>query len=241
MSYTKNIYEFNNAIEVEERHTYRYRSPGMKREKKKKLTPAQMKAVNQKNKEKTCRRKLRKHFEENDYFVCLTYEKEKRPSDMTEAKRDFSDAMKVIRREYGKAGYKVKWIRNIEVGTRGAWHIHLVINRIPDTDLILRKAWKKGKVICQLMYEKGEFKDLATYITKTPETDKRLRETSYSASRNLPLPEAKKKTYVRWRTWNKIRIPKGYYLDKDSVHEGNNPVTGYPYREYTLLKLKRRE
>lgn len=241
MSYTKNIYEFNNAIEVEERHTYRYRSPGMKREKKKKLTPAQMKAVNQKNKEKTCRRKLRKHFEENDYFVCLTYEKEKRPSDMTEAKRDFSDAMKVIRREYGKAGYKVKWIRNIEVGTRGAWHIHLVINRIPDTDLILRKAWKKGKVICQLMYEKGEFKDLAAYITKTPETDKRLRETSYSTSRNLPLPEEKKKTYVRWRTWNKIRIPKGYYLDKDSVHEGNNPVTGYPYREYTLLKLKRRE
>lgn len=241
MSYTKNIYEFNNAIEVEERHTYRYRSPGMKREKKKKLTPAQMKAVNQKNKEKTCRRKLRKHFEENDYFVCLTYEKEKRPSDMTEAKRDFSDAMKAIRREYGKAGYKVKWIRNIEVGTRGAWHIHLVINRIPDTDLILRKAWKKGKVICQLMYEKGEFKDLAAYITKTPETDKRLRETSYSTSRNLPLPEAKKNTYVRWRTWNKIRIPKGYYLDKDSVHEGNNPVTGYPYREYTLLKLKRRE
>ena len=241
MSYTKNIYEFNNAIEVEERHTYRYRSPGMKREKKKKLTPAQMKAVNQKNKEKTCRRKLRKHFEENDYFVCLTYEKEKRPSDMTEAKRDFSDAMKVIRREYGKVGYKVKWIRNIEVGTKNGWHVHLVINRIPDTDLILRKAWKKGKVICQLMYEKGEFKDLAAYITKTPETDKRLRETSYSASRNLPLPEAKKKTYVRWRTWNKIRIPKGYYIDKDSVHEGNNPVTGYPYREYTLLKIKRRE
>lgn len=192
MSYTKNIYEFNNAIEVEERHTYRYRSPGMKREKKKKLTPAQMKAVNQKNKEKTCRRKLRKHFEENDYFVCLTYEKEKRPSDMTEAKRDFSDAMKVIRREYGKVGYKVKWIRNIEVGTKNGWHVHLVINRIPDTDLILRKAWKKGKVICQLMYEKGEFKDLAAYITKTPETDKRLRETSYSTSRNLLFQKQRK-------------------------------------------------
>ena len=42
MSYTKNIYEFKNAIEVEERHTYKYRSPGMKREKKKKLTPLQM-------------------------------------------------------------------------------------------------------------------------------------------------------------------------------------------------------
>ena len=208
MSYTKNIYEFDNAIEVEEKHTYRYRSPGMKREKKKKLTPAQMKAVNQKNKEKTCRRKLRKHFEENDYFVCLTYEKEKRPSDMTEAKRDFSDAMKVIRREYGKAGYKVKWIRNIEVGTKNGWHVHLVINRIPDTDLILRKAWKKGKVICQLMYEKGEFKDLAAYITKTPETDKRLRETSYSTSRNLPLPEAKEKDICQMENMEQNPYPK---------------------------------
>ena len=125
--------------------------------------------------------------------------------------------------------------------SKNGWHVHLVINRIPDTDLILRKAWKKGKIICQLTYEKGEFKDLAAYLTKTPETDKRLRETSYSTSRNLPLPEPKKKTYVRWKTWNKIRIPKGYYLDEESVHEGNNPFTGYPYREYTLLKLKRRE
>lgn len=241
MSYTKNIYEFENAIEVEERHTYKYRSPGMKREKKKKLTPLQMQEVNRKNKEKICRRRLRKYFRDNDYFVCLTYKREERPTDMTEAKKDFSDAMRVIRREYRKAGHEVRWIRNIEVGNKNGWHIHLVINRIPDTDLILRKAWKKGKVIYQLTYEKGEFKDLAAYLTKTPETDKRLRETSYSTSRNLPLPEPKKKTYVRWKTWNKIRIPKGYYLDEESVHEGNNPFTGYPYREYTLLKLKRRE
>ena len=80
MSYTKHIYNLGNAIEVEEKHTYRLRAPGMKREKKRKLTPAQMKAVNQKNKEKRCRRRLRKYFRENDYFVCLTYKKEERPS-----------------------------------------------------------------------------------------------------------------------------------------------------------------
>ena len=112
MSYTKNIYEFENAIEVEERHTYKYRSPGMKREKKMKLTPLQMQEVNRKNKEKICRRRLRKYFRENDYFVCLTYKREERPTDMTEAKKDFSDAMRVIRREYRKAGHEVRWIRN---------------------------------------------------------------------------------------------------------------------------------
>jgi len=80
MSYTKHIYNLGNAIEVEEKHTYRLRAPGMKREKKRKLTPAQMKAVNQKNKEKRCRRRLRKYFRENDYFACLTYKKEERPA-----------------------------------------------------------------------------------------------------------------------------------------------------------------
>lgn len=208
MSYTKHIYDLGNAIEVEEKHTYRLRSPGMKREKKKKLTPAQMKAVNQKNKEKKCRRRLRKHFRENDYFVCLTYKIEERPSNMAEAGKDFSDALRKIRKAYAKAGYKVKWIRNIEVGTRNAWHIHLVINRIPDTDLILRKAWKKGKVICQLMYEKGEFKDLAAYLTKTPETDKRLRESEHDASRNLPLPEPEKKRTCTGKLGTRFVCPK---------------------------------
>jgi hypothetical protein len=241
MSYTKKIYRTKNGIDVEEMHTYRYPSPGAKREKKKKSTPEQMAKVNQKNKEKKCRRKLMQYFSEGDYFTCLTYQKENRPQDMKDAKKDFSDAMKVIRREYKKRGEQVRWIRNIEVGTRNAWHVHLVINRIQDTDLILRKAWSKGKVINQLLYERGGFRNLAAYITKTPQTDKRLRETSYSTSRNLPLPEPERKVYIRWKTWNKIRIPKGYYVDPDSVYEGINPITNYPYREYTLLKLKRRE
>ena len=73
MSYTKHIYNLGNAIEVEEKHTYRLRAPGMKREKKRKLTPAQMKAVNQKNKEKRCRRRLRKYFRENGVIIDLAY------------------------------------------------------------------------------------------------------------------------------------------------------------------------
>ena len=172
MSYTKKIYKTKNGIDVEEMHTYRYPSPGAKREKRKKVTPEQMAKVNQKNKEKKCRRKLMQYFSEGDYFTCLTYQKENRPQDMKEAKKDFSDAMKVIRREYKKRGKQVRWIRNIEVGTRNAWHVHLVINRIQDTDLILRKAWSKGKVINQLLYERGGFRNLAAYITKTPQTDK---------------------------------------------------------------------
>ena len=113
--------------------------------------------------------------------------------DVQAAKKDWSEALKIIRREYKKRGEQLFWMRNIEVGTKGAWHIHLAINRIPDTDVILKKAWTKGKVVNQLLYEQGEYKELAAYITKTPRTDNRLRESNYDASRNMPLPEPKEK------------------------------------------------
>lgn len=237
MAYKKKTWEFRRAIEVMEYHTGRYGAPGQKREKKKKATKEDMEKVNQYTKERKARHRLRTYFYKNDYFSCLTYKVEERPPDMKAAKKDWSNALDVIRREYKKRGEQLFWMRNIEVGTKGAWHIHLIINRIPDTDVILKKAWTKGKVVNQLLYEQGEYKELAAYITKTPKTDNRLKETAFDASRNMPLTEPKEKIYLHWKTWNKIKIPEGYYLDPESIHEGENPKNGYPYRTYTLLKL----
>lgn len=135
----------------------------------------QVEKQNQWQKEKKARIRLMEYFDENDYFSTLTYRIEERPPDMATAKTDFAEAMKIIRREYKKRGKELRWIRNIEVGTRGAWHVHIVINRIEDTDLILKKAWQHGKVVNQLMYEAGGFQKLAAYITKTPKTDPRCR------------------------------------------------------------------
>lgn len=157
---------------------------------------------------------------------------------MEAAKEQFSKCIRQVRKEYRKRGYELKWIRNVEVGTKNGWHIHVIINRIPDTDIILQAAWPYGKVINTLMYEKGGFADLAAYITKTPATDPRLRESDYSASRNLPIPEPEKKIYRHWKTWKEIKVPAGYYLDKSSVKEGINPYTGYRYRSYSLLPLQ---
>lgn len=237
MSYKKKIYRFKNAIEIEEYHTARYGAPGQKRAKKKKPTKEQVEKRNQYNKEKLARRKLRANFEVNDYFTTLTYKKENRPGDMSKAKEDIKKAIRKIRGEYRKRGHELKWIRNIEVGTKNGWHIHIVLNRIPDTDVILKQCWTHGKVINQLLYETGGFAKLAAYITKSPLTDRRLRESSYSTSRNLPIPEPEEKIYIRWKTWKDIKPVKGYYLDLDSLYEGINPNTGYQYRTYTLLKL----
>ena len=241
MSYKKKIYRFKNAIEIEEYHTGKYGAPGQVRQKKKAPTPEQIEKINQYNKEKLARRKLRNNFVHNDYFTCLTFRKEERPEDMNMAKDVFQKFVRKVRKEYKKRGYELKWIRNIEVGTKNGWHIHLIINRIPDTDLILKDAWTYGKVINQLLYEKGKFAQLAAYITKTPKTDPRLRESNYSTSRNLPVPDPEEKTYRHWKTWKEARVPKGYYLDKESMVEGINPVTGYKYRTYALIKINRRE
>lgn len=158
---------------------------------------------------------------------------------MVTAKRHFSKVLDYVRKEYKKRGDVLLWMRNIEFGTRGAVHIHLIINRIPDTDIILKEAWKEhGGVNFKLLYEKGEFAKLAAYITKTPDTDSRLRETDYAPSRNMPLKEPKKERFVQWK--KEPREVEGFYLDKNLSHEGINPVTGYKYRHYTLIRIHRR-
>ena len=231
MAYKQKTYRFPNAIEVEQYHTARYGAPGQKRLKKKKPTPEQIERINQYNKEKICRHKLRTHFDIYDYFTTLTYAVDKRPEDMDQAKKDFRRFIGIVRKEYRKRGCELKWIRNIECGTKGAWHVHIVVNRIEGTDQILARAWEHGHVRNELLYERGEFKDLAAYMTKGPKTDKRLKEASYSTSRNLPLQDPEVKIFKRFRKWKEEpKIPKGFYLDKDSVFEGENTVTGYRYR-----------
>ncbi|MFI3172160.1 MAG: hypothetical protein R3Y58_07330 [Eubacteriales bacterium] len=240
MAYKKKTYTFKNAIEVVECHNGRYGAPGEKRQKKKKPTPEQIEKRNQYNKERTCLRRMREHFNVNDYFFTLSYEKDKRPNDIDGAKKDFSNFTRELRKIFHKLGIPMKWIRNIEVGSKGAWHIHVVMNRITDLDIYIRKLWKKGMVHFKMLDARHEFEELAKYMTKSEKTDSRLRETSYSTSKNIPIQEPEIKP-IHWKTWRKIKIPEGFYLDPDLFHEGINPCTGYKYRTYTLLRIVRRE
>lgn len=240
--YKRLTYSFRDSVEIYEYLDGRYGAPGEKRRKKKEATPEQIRKRNQWNRERTARHKLKTWFHENDYLMLLTYRRDARPPNMEAAKEDFKKATKKIRNAYKKKGHELRWMRNIEVGPKGAWHIHLVINRIPDTDLIVKKAWVHGRVTFKHLYEDGGFADLAGYITKTPETaneyGENLVETSYSASRNLPVKEPKEKKLMRWP--RKPREKEGYYLDKTSYYEGVNPATGCRYRYYTLIRINRR-
>ena len=155
-------------IDVEECHDGRYGAPGEKRQKRVKPTQEQIRIVNAQNKAKRCRQKMLAYFKMGDILATWTYEVENRPPTMQDALKDFQKAMRYVRREFKKRGYEVFWIRNIEKGTKGAWHIHLVINEIGDTVSIIQKAWTKGGTwsieIKHSKYYDEDFTKLDLYI-----------------------------------------------------------------------------
>lgn len=89
-------------------------------------------------------------------------------------------------------------------------------------------------------------RDLAEYIAKPIEEWEPKEAKRYHPSRNLIRKEPKEKVINRRNLVDKQgrmiypKAPKGYYIDPDSVRMGINPVTGYAYRHYTLIKLDRR-
>lgn len=178
-------YDLGNVIERQEYLDGRYGAPGEKRAKKKKATPEEVEQVNQWTRERKARHRLRMYFKVNDYFFTLTYPKEERPADMKQAVKDFEDFYKYCKKEYRKRGEELRWLRNIECTPSGNWHVHVVLNRIQDTDLIIAAAWKHGKVRNkQLLYEKGEFRKLASTSQKMRKHRKNMWRTVFWITRS---------------------------------------------------------
>lgn len=246
----KYTFRHGEIIDVEEFHDGKYGGPGKKRVKRAKPTEEQIRETNARNKAKRCRQRLLEYFTPGDIWATWTYEVKNRPPTMKEALDDFQKAMRYVRKEYKKRGYELFWIRNIEQGTKGAWHIHVVINEIVDTASILQKAWKKGGTwfteICKSKFYDEDFTLLANYMTKDEHTVEmkkdgnpgkpRLRAANYNISRNMPLPKPDVDKLLRWKREPKAQ--KGYYIA--AIHEGINQVTGYKYRRYTMIRLNRR-
>ena len=209
-------------LEVKEYHDGRYGARGLPREKKRKPTPEQMAVVNAMNKAETARHRL----------------------------LDFTNLISKLRTRYKKEQIELRWIRNIEKGTKGAWHVHMVITGCRDTIRWVEECWPHGGIYAEQLekskYYEEDFSQLASYITKNEKVgekredgkrDKpRLSESSYSTSRNMPLKPPKKKKLARWP--KEIKQKNGYYIAKS--YEGINPATGFKYRRYTLIRLNRR-
>lgn len=239
-------------IDVEEFHDGKYGDPGGKRADKVKPTKEQMMKVNAENKARRCRLRLLTYFDAGDCFATWTYSPKHRPPNMKAALKDFQKAIRLVRKEFAKRNMELFWIRNIERGTKGAWHIHLVIKEIGDTASIITRAWPHGGTYTEeirkndKLYDE-DFTKLSYYMTKDENTvylkkdgtpgKPRIKEANYNSSRNMPLPKPKEDKLHRWKS--EIKPKKGYYILR--IYEGRNPVTGYKYRRYTMIRLSEEE
>ena len=128
-----------------------------------------------------------------------------------------------------------------EVGERGAMHIHMIIN---DIDMRkIEKLWKYGYVSSKPLDETGQYRKIAEYFIKyyqkTRKTTEKIQSKAYNCSRNLKRPEPKKHVMSGMRISKKIEIPKGWYLEKESVIEGIT-ADGYQFFSYTLIECRKK-
>lgn len=251
--YKLDIYRFKTSTEYEYKYAGHYGAKGEKRAKKQKRTPEYIEKQNQYQRTKTVRHLIKANFKEGDLWTTLTYA-DKEARTIKDVSADLSKFLKNLRYQYKKAGEPCKYIYRVEIGSRGGIHIHIVLNRIPDIDVIIQKYWNHGRAHNELL-DNGTHEKLAEYIVKQP-TDqqkkllKALDEDAkklirYSCSRNLerPVPETKTYTTRTMRSiFNNDLVPeKGYYIDKDSIRRGINEFTGYSYLSYQEIKLEREQ
>ena len=239
MGYIRERYDLFNSIEIREHMDCRHKEEGARCEKRKR-TPEEMKRANQRRKEEKARRLIWANFEPGDYVRTLTFKKDRRPADMKEAQSIKAKFLRQLAREYGKRFYKLLWMANIECPPRGAWHIHLICNRIEGGGDIIKDLWRQYGGVYDQELADIQGKDIGAYITKSPDStddgDHKVIESKYSHSRNLTVPEPKRTEISGWRMSDAPRVPKGFYLDKDSMYEGVN-MAGYQYRTYIIRRL----
>ena len=114
----------------------------------------------------------------------------------------------------------------------------MTLNAI-DTQL-LKKCWDKGWITIKPMDDNGQYRRLAEYFVKYSEKTMKTCEgftgRRYNSSKNLVIPEPQKKTVSSRNAFNHIvKVPSGWYLDKDSIREAWHEMTGFMYFTYTLI------
>lgn len=252
MPYVKRTTVAGKTVEVEYYYTSRYNKKGCSRSEKVKATQEQQKKVNTRQAERKLRLLMNANFGMGDYHVVLDYIRHEGEPDRTkeEMKKDIQVFLRECRKLYREAGIELKYIHVMEIGSKGARHHHLVMNKI-DTE-ILQKAWYKAyaghnRVKVFPLDDSGNYAKLAAYFIKY--SDKHLKDGDsgklqgkrWAASKNLVRPEPVYEI-VTQRAWFRCeaKAKKGYYVDKESIAKGtaDPDYYGYGWFRYTMIKLE---
>ena len=235
--YIRKTYQMGRYREVHNYFPANYGAPGMKRGPCRKKTPEDVEKANMRERIRRIKGLILCNFGPGDYHLILNYRPGEQPEDFGEAGRQLQKFHRKMRTLCRKAGKEYKYIAITERGRRGSiLHHHLIIQDIEgmNTARVVKECWEHGNCYFSGLYEEGEYEKLAGYLAKK-ETKDAEGGKSYSASRNLQKPAVKTERMAR-RIWPEPKAPKGWILIKDSVVEGENPVTGYPYQHYMIRR-----
>lgn len=233
--YIQKEYVFDDIIQVEKHFPGNYGSPGVPRGRRRQRTPEEMERQNRRNRETKLQRLILANFKPGDWHLVLNYRGEKPGPE--EARKNLRSFLGALRREYKKQGYELKYIAITERGKRGkTLHHHLIIKDLPQTTQLVKRSWKCGHCYFSDLYEDGDFEELSSYLLKAD--GKEESRESYTRSRNLIVPVPKVMKMNR-KTWKKIPKDRpGWYVEKGSVWNGENPFTGLPIQHYTLRRVR---
>lgn len=237
MPYIRSTCRAGKTKEIAKYYTRRFHPKGEQRAEKKNLTTEQQQKVNDRQLVRKLTRILNANFDSNCWYITFSYTKEHRPDGAEQLKNQKRELLKRLRKVFKAEGSELKYVETAEIGERGATHIHMVINAIDIRKI--KAIWSYGYVTVKPLEESGQYRKLAEYFIKyhqkTRKTDKQIQKKAYNCSRNLERPEPEKKVMRGNRFKKGINVPKGWYLDKESVREGTT-AEGYEFLYYTLIE-----
>lgn len=242
MPYCKRTVIAGKTKEVKKYYT-RVHKPGEKRIIKQMQTALSQEKVNIRKQVEGLRWILNTNFAEGDMHVKFSFKKEQRPDGYEELVKIKNKLIRDLRKWYRKEGIVFRYVYVLETGSRGAYHIHMVVKSINPK--ILKKCWDHGYIYITLLDETGQYGKLAAYLVKEKGRKKmeKYGGKTYSVSRNMEKPIIKKEI-IRGRDFFRedVRAQKGYYVDKQmdvesaGVRKGFT-TDGYPFMEYILVKI----
>lgn len=237
MAYYKKTFKAGDTLIVEKCFRGNQRAGGL-RSRAKKAVPTReaVRKMNERNAVRKLTVDMNANFRRGDWHLVLTYHPDQVPN-AEQARSNLGKFIRKLRAKYRKAGKELKYIHTTEYENKSIHH-HILVNYHDLCEI--QKAWPHGMVRPTPVYTVN-LQELASYFIK--ETRKTFTTTDspykqrYIPSRNLVRPEPKIKLVMAHEWEPEPRAVQGYYLDKQSLVNGVNEVTGYPHQYYILVRL----
>lgn len=243
MPYISEICIAGSVVTIRRYHTLRYNCKGEKRSERKEVTTAAQEEINHRVASRKLAAKMNANFtDETGMLVTYTYAKSSRPPTIEDMLVDIRNLLKNLRKEF--KGKTLRYIYVKEVGSKGACHVHMIMD-ICDIRA-LKKCWKHGFVHVKPLDSNNDYTRIAEYfikyVDKTEKTLGRRIGKRWNSSRGLKDPIIIKKvvnsnTFAEKTRKSTIRKyeKEGFYMVKDSEMTGISQF-GFRYYEVKFRK-----